>query len=247
MKRIFLLVLILFPLYFFGQSKQVWLYDGDNYFEKSDYASALKFYKKAQNDSLSATMTIVPYEVVNTNQKIGKNKKTEIDSTTKVSVVDYLNHQIAMCYLLTYDYKRASEHLAKTKESNGYHDDKYYYGLSLMNIEKYDSAMTQFEGYIQSESKKDSLVKIAKKHVNGCYFALSDNSIKKEKIVTLADTTVFNVGTSAFAPRCRTSRSGTCTGRTAPSKTSGCRCPGARARSSSGRRRPGSCPRSRSR
>jgi OOP family OmpA-OmpF porin len=198
MKRIFLLVLILFPIYFFAQSKQVWLYEADNYFEKSDYASALKFYTKAQNDSLSSTLTIVPYEVVNTNQKIGKNKTTDIDSTTKVSVVDYLNHQIAMCHLLTYDYKRASKHLAKTKDSKGYNDDMYYYALSLMNVEQYDSAMTQFESYIQSGIKKDSLVKIAKKHVQGCYFAMSDNSIKKEKIVTLADSTVFNNGSSSF-------------------------------------------------
>jgi OOP family OmpA-OmpF porin len=198
MKRFFLLVLILLPIYFFAQSKQVWIYEADNYFAKSDYASALKFYKKAQNDSLSSQIKIVPYEVVITNQKIGANKTTEIDSTTKVTVVDYLNHQIAMCYLLTYDYSHASDHLAKTKESNGYHDDKYYYGLSLMNIEKYDTAMTEFEGYIQSENKKDSLSKIAKKHVQGCYFALSDNSIKKEKIVTLADSTVFNNGSSSF-------------------------------------------------
>ncbi len=199
MKRVFLLVLILFPMYFFAQSKQVWIYDGDNYFEKSDYASALKFYEKAQNDSLSAMMTIVPYEVEITNQKIGKNKTTELDSVTKVSTIDYLHHQIAMCYLLTYDYKRASENLAKTKECLGYQDDKYYYGVSLMNIESYDSAMVQFEQYIQSENKKDSLVKLAKKHVQGCYYALSDNSVKKEKFVTLADTTVFNKGTSSFA------------------------------------------------
>ena len=200
MKKIFLLVLILFPIYFFGQSKQVWLYEADNYFEKSDYASALKFYKKAQNDSLVLETNITPYEVVNTNQKIKKNQTTEIDSSTKVLVKDYLNHQIAMCYLLTFDYDDANEHFVKTINCNAYKNDKYYYALSFMSIEKYDSAMIHFENYIQLGTGNDSLVKISKRHVQGCYFALSDNSIKKEKIVTLADTNVFNNGTSAFAP-----------------------------------------------
>jgi len=200
MKRFFLLVLILLPAYFFAQSKQVWLYDADNYFKKSDYASALKFYKKAQNDSLGSVKTIVPYEVMNTNQKIKKNQTTTIDSTTKVSLVDYLNHYIGMCYFLTYDYNNASGHLIKTIDCKEYNDDKFYYAVSLMNIELYDSAMIQFENYIQLENRNDSLAKISKKHIQGCYFALSDNSIKKEKIVTLADTNVFNKGTSAFAP-----------------------------------------------
>ena len=98
MKRIFLLVLILFPLYFFAQSKQVWMYDADNYFEKSDYASALKFYKKAQNDSIASTIAIVPYEVMHSNQKINKNKTQNKDDSTKVLVLDYLNHQIAFLH-----------------------------------------------------------------------------------------------------------------------------------------------------
>ncbi|MBL4670340.1 MAG: OmpA family protein [Flavobacteriales bacterium] len=200
MKRFFLLSLILFPLYFFGQSKQVWLYEADNYYNESDYASALKFYKKAQNDSLGLTKSIIPYEVENTNQKLKESQTNEIDSTTEVSIGDYLNHQIGMCYFLTYDYSHASNHFVKTIKVKEYPADKFYYALSLMNVEKYDSAMVYFENYIQAENKKDSLVKIAKKHVQGCYFALSDNSIKKEKVVTLADTNTFNKGTSSFAP-----------------------------------------------
>lgn len=200
MKRAFLILLILCPLYFFGQSKKVWIYEADNFYKKSDFASALKYYRQAQDDSLVLGTSIIPYEVANSNQKIKKQQKTAIDSTTKVSLSDYLDHQIGMCYYLTKDYNHASSHLTKTLACKAYPDDEFYYALSLMNIEKYDSAMNHFENYIQSEQKKDSLVKIAKKNVNGCYFALSDNSIKKEKIVTLADTTVFNVGSSAFAP-----------------------------------------------
>ncbi len=199
MRRVFLLVLILLPAFFFAQSKQVWLYEADNYYAKSDYASALEYYKKAQDDSLGLAMSIVPYEVVNTNQKLKESQKTQIDSSTKVSVKDYINHQIAMCYFKIYDYNNSSTHFEKTITVKEYPDDVFYYALSLMNVEKYDSAMTNYEKYIQSEAKNDSLTKLAKKHIQGCYFALSDNSVKKEVIVTMADTTVFNVGTSAFA------------------------------------------------
>ena len=199
MKKFFLLSLILFPLYFFGQSKQVWLYEADNYYHESDYASALKFYKKAQDDSLGLTKSIIPYQIENTNQKLKESQTNNIDSVTEVSIGDYLNHQIGMCYFLTFDYSHASNHFVKTINIKEYPEDKYYYALSLMNVEKYDTAMAYFEDYIQAEDKKDSLVKISKKHIQGCYFALSDNSIKKEKVVTLADTNTFNKGTSSFA------------------------------------------------
>ena len=104
-------------MYFFGQSKQVWLYEADNYFAKSDYASALKFYKKAQDDSLGLAITIVPYEVEITNQKIKKEQAIKIDSTKEVSIEDYLNHQIATCYFRTFDYNHASDHFLKTIDS----------------------------------------------------------------------------------------------------------------------------------
>lgn len=201
MRRYFLLILtILIPSIFFGQSKKVWLYDADNYFAKADYASALKFYKMAQDDSLGLTFQIKPYEVVNTNQKIKKNQTTVLDSSNSVSSTDYIKHQIAMCHLLTFDYKKAVTSFSKTQNNKQYLDDKFYYGLSLMKTESYDSAMTQFEDFVKSESKNDSLKVIAKQHIQGCYFVLNDENIHKEMIVEMMDTIVFNKGTSSFAP-----------------------------------------------
>ena len=53
---------------------------------------------------------------------------------------------------------------------------------------------------LMETAKNDSLKKLYQKSISSCYFALDSNSNKKLINVKKMDTTVFNVGTSNFAP-----------------------------------------------
>ena len=188
------------PILLFGQSKHVWLHNGDIHFAKADYATALTYYKKAKSDSIGMSINVIPYAIESSNQKIKKNKTLKKDSLKAIPKIAYINHQIATCYMYTFDYKKAVDHFKPIANNKYYPNDKYYYALSLMNTGAYDISMDNFEDYLKSDTKSDSLVPIAKEHIRGCYFAMSDDGIKKEILIKLADSSIFNVGSSSFAP-----------------------------------------------
>ncbi len=198
MKRILLLIVCLIGLNANSQSKKVWIYNADNFYAQEDYFNALTYYKKALNDSVGMGTMVFPYEIEVTNQKLPK-KGIAIDSTQQVSLEDYVDHQIAMCYQKTYDYNHAADYFAKTSKKGSYTNDQFYYANALMNVKKYDQAISEFETYIKSEKYSDSLLRTAQLNITGCYYALNSDNIKEEVQIQLADTSVFNKGTSAFA------------------------------------------------
>ena len=198
MKRILLLIVCLIGLNAYSQSKKVWIYNADNFYAQEDYFNALTYYKKALNDSVGMGTMVFPYEIEVTNQKLPK-KGIAIDSTQQVSLEDYVDHQIAMCYQKTYDYNHAADYFAKTSKKGSYSNDQFYYANALMNVKKYDQAISEFETYIKSEKYSDSLLRTAQLNITGCYYAMNSDNIKEEVQIQLADTSVFNNGTSAFA------------------------------------------------
>ncbi|MEN9441555.1 MAG: hypothetical protein RLZ33_1632, partial [Bacteroidota bacterium] len=198
MKRILLLIVCLIGLNANSQSKKVWIYNADNFYAQEDYFNALTYYKKALNDSVGMGSMVFPYEIEVTNQKLPK-KGIAIDSTQQVSLEDYVDHQIAMCYQKTYDYNHAADYFAKTSKKGSYSNDQFYFANALMNVKKYDQAISEFETYIKSEKYSDSLLRTAQLNITGCYYALNSDNIKEEVQIQLADTSVFNKGTSAFA------------------------------------------------
>lgn len=198
MKRILLLIVCLIGLNANSQSKKVWIYNADNFYAQEDYFNALTYYKKALNDSVGMGTMVFPYEIEVTNQKLPK-KGIAIDSTQQVSLEDYVDHQIAMCYQKTYDYNHAADYFAKTSKKGSYTNDQFYYANALMNVKKYDQAISEFETYIKSEKYSDSLLRTAQLNITGCYYALNSDNIREEVQIQLADTSVFNKGTSAFA------------------------------------------------
>ncbi len=198
MKRILLLIVCLIGLNANSQSKKVWIYNADNFYAQEDYFNALTYYKKALNDSVGMGTMVFPYEIEVTNQKLPK-KGIAIDSTQQVSLEDYVDHQIAMCYQKTYDYNHAADYFAKTSKKGSYSNDQFYYANALMNVKKYDQAISEFETYIKSEKYSDSLLRTAQLNITGCYYALNSDNIREEVQIRLADTSVFNKGTSAFA------------------------------------------------
>jgi outer membrane protein OmpA-like peptidoglycan-associated protein/tetratricopeptide (TPR) repeat protein len=198
MKRILLFIVCLIGLNANSQSKKVWIYNADNFYAQEDYFNALTYYKKALNDSVGMGTMVFPYEIEVTNQKLPK-KGIAIDSTQQVSLEDYVDHQIAMCYQKTYDYNHAADYFAKTSKKGSYSNDQFYYANALMNVKKYDQAISEFETYIKSEKYSDSLLRTAQLNITGCYYALNSDNIREEVQILLADTSVFNKGTSAFA------------------------------------------------
>ena len=197
MKKLLFIFLCLVQFQALSQSKIVWMTNGDEFFEKEDYYNALINYQLVLNDTAAINEKVIPYEIQITNQKLAKKLK-EIDSKS-VSLSDYVSHQIAVCHLKTFDYKKAEEFLKQTSESSGYPDDRFYYANVLKNNKKYDEAIEQFEAFIRSGNESDTLVRTAELLMKGCYYAKNEGSIKLDVDVTLADTSVFNKGTASFA------------------------------------------------
>ncbi|MCO5259514.1 MAG: OmpA family protein [Crocinitomicaceae bacterium] len=195
MKKILFILFYLTAFSGFSQSKMVWLNTADKCFEKKDYYNALIYYQKVVDDTIALKSDILPYEVQLANRTLSK----KIKGDRKVTLEEYTHHQIAMCHQLTYDYKRAETQFEKTYQSKGYPNDAFYYGSALKNNEKYSKAIDILEAYVRSNPSSDSLVELAIASIQGCNFILNDAKAKTEAIVRLADTSVFNKGTSSFA------------------------------------------------
>jgi OmpA-OmpF porin, OOP family len=197
-QRIYLIITLFFICAgYWAQSKKVWLTKADEFFEKGDYINALTNYKNVLNDSLGMAEKIYPYEIVITNQKL-KNKMVEADSIKTAPLMDYLHHQIGMCYKFTFDYNHAVSQFEKSATSEYYPEDVFFLAEAQMNVQQYQLALDNFEKFIKSDIKIDSLTKKAQVSMTGCYYAMNPKNIRKGAEVWLADTTTFNVGTSSF-------------------------------------------------
>lgn len=200
MKRFILAVLIALPLAGLGQSRKVWLYHADNYFETEDYYNALLNYQNALSDSLGLQDVTIPYEVGTARLKIRAKEGKDLDSTRAVPLKDYIAHQIAMCHLLTKDYTRAVSHFSETSTFESYPEDLYHYGVAQMNINNHEEAVRLFEKYIASNNYSDSLLRSAQLLITGCYYAMDKSHTKEKVVVQMLDTNIFNRGTASFAP-----------------------------------------------
>ncbi len=202
MKKLLFATLLLATIQIFGQSKRMWLKYGDEAFNNRDYITAIDYYKKVLDDTTVLKELVLPYEVQLVNLKTKEFKKDTSHNSTvtkTISKTDYLNHQMATAYRLNFDYNNAVKYYKIVVENHSYPEDVYYYAMSLINIKDYSQSMTVLEKLLET-SKNDSLKKLVQKGISSCYFALDTNSIKKLIIVRKMDTTVFNVGTSNFAP-----------------------------------------------
>ncbi len=180
----------------FSQAKKVWLYKADYYYEKNDFASALRLYQMVLDEKLGLSTRVIPYEITLSNQKL-KDPNKEGDSARTVTTEDYVHHQIAMCYRKTYDYKRALEYFEKSASTNGYPDDYYYIANSIMNLGDYEKAMEAYQKFIGLEGTSDRLIERSLDDMSGCNYAIkleADDDI----FVNIADSAIFNQGSSSF-------------------------------------------------
>lgn len=203
-KLLLFTIIILATSNVFGQSKTLWVKYADDAFAKKDYATAIDFYKKALNDTIALKDPIFPYEVqiVNLNLKEYKEdstKRTVAKPKKEITKADYINHQLAICYRANYDYQNAVKFYKKVVDNGSYTEDMHQYAMALLQTKRYDTAMFLFE-ILMETAKNDSLKKQFQKSLSSCYFALDSISNKRLIIARKMDTTVFNVGTSNFAP-----------------------------------------------
>jgi OOP family OmpA-OmpF porin len=199
LKKYLALVFVFVSITAFGQSKEVWLATADDFYEAADYASALKYYELVLNDTSATESNVLPYEVTITNQKL-KKKDVVLDSTKTVSRFDYVSHQVAMCFHQTADYHHSESQFKLTMEAGGYPDDAFFYADALVNLGKYEDAVTVLETYVTNEEASEAGIVKGYLAISGCKYAMSASSTKKEVLVTMADTAVFNRGSASFAP-----------------------------------------------
>lgn len=200
MKRFVLALLMVLPLVSLGQSRKVWLYQADNFFEAEDYYNALLNYQNAFSDTLGLQDLTIPYESTIAKLKLKAKENRDLDSNRTVPLTDYISHQIALCHLLTKDYKRAVEHFEQTATFSSYPEDVYHFGIAQMNVHNHEQAIRLFEQYIGSDNYSDSLLRSAQLLITGCYYALDKEHNKEQVVVNMMDTTIFNAGTASFAP-----------------------------------------------
>jgi OOP family OmpA-OmpF porin len=204
MRKLLFIFILLATTQLFGQSKRLWLKYGDDAFFKKDYPTAIDYYKKVLDDTTVLRELVLPYEVqiVNLKTKDFKQdtvKKSSAKSQKEISKSDYLIHQLATAYRLNYDYDNSVKYYKKVVDNGAYPNDKYNYAISLLQVKDYNASMFILESLMEA-AKNDSLKKIFQKSLSSCYFALDSNSNKRLINVRKMDTTIFNVGTSNFAP-----------------------------------------------
>ena len=204
MKKILFVTVILATLNSFGQSKRLWLKYGDDAYLKKDYTTAIIYYSKVLDDTTVMKELILPYEVqiVNLKTKDFKpdtSKKSTPKAKKDISTLDYVNHQLANSYRLNFDYDNSVKYYQKVVDNGAYPGDRYDYAMALLQVKNYNTSMFLLE-ILMETAKNDSLKKIFQKSISSCYFALDSNSNKRLINVKKLDTTVFNAGTSNFAP-----------------------------------------------
>ncbi len=204
MKNFSLSILLLLSSLIFGQSKKLWLKFGDDAFKKKDYATAINYYTKVFDDTTILAELVLPYEVQIVNLKTKDFKPDTVKKSFNVqkaviSNSDYVNHQLAESYRLIHDYQNAATYYKKVVDNGAYPGDTKHYAMALLQIKNYKSSLFMFEILLET-IKNDSLKKEIQKNISSCYFALDSNSYKQKIILKKMDTTVFNVGTSNFAP-----------------------------------------------
>ena len=192
--------LALLPLFAAGQSRKVSLFNADEFYRRADYHNALLNYQSALSDTFGVQSMIIPYEVNYSKQRLKKNKSVQIDSSRAVPIEDYIEHQIGMCLIQTFDYKKAEAHFLEEKTVKSYPEDVYHLAVAQMNMNHHEEAIKTFEKYIASENYSDSLLRSAQLCISGCNYALDINHTRERVVVEMADTTVINKGTASFAP-----------------------------------------------
>lgn len=202
-KLIVILIACVLSVSGIAQSNKKMVNLGDEEMTNGNYASAVFYYSKVLNKLAGGGPDQIyhPYSVnafYKSSRKGGvANFEPPKNATgTQLEVL----HKLADAYRLAKDYDNAEKWYAvaveSPREENPY--DHYFYGVSLMNNNKYEEAKVQFnqvlEDFPDSESKYNQL---ALDKLANCEFALNPANDNKAIDFVLADT-VINGGSTSF-------------------------------------------------
>lgn len=202
MKKYFsLLVLLACFVSGFGQSKKELIQLGDDAFNAGNYGSAVYYYKRIVEFTPTKYDLVMPYEI----KTFIKAEKKSKDSTAggldtsdhdKVNVVN----KLAESYRQLKDYVNAEVwySVAASVDVKEFPDAKYYYGVTLMNNEKYDAAQKVFESYLTKLPEDSKMFPLANNRMVSCSFA--QNPENRMDGITIHDLdSNFNAGSASFA------------------------------------------------
>jgi tetratricopeptide (TPR) repeat protein len=136
------------------------------------------------------------------NADTSKRKKKPTPNFNPITSTDYVYWKLANSYRMNADYDHAAKTYKICVERKAYPDARYYYGLSLMALKRYNEALVELDEYVTHTPENDSLMHVAEKKESSCYFALDTmTNVKREVRAKMLDTLVFNKGTANFAPQ----------------------------------------------
>lgn len=202
MKKSLLTIVLLFACFVsgIGQSKGELIELGDKAFEQGNYGSAVYYYKRIVEFIPSKFDLALPYEIKSYNKAA---KKTKDSSNVLLDTSDhdkvYTVNRLAESYRLLKDYENAEKwyKVAASVQVEKFPDAKYYYGMTLMNNEKYDLALKTFEEYATTIPEDSRMYPMASNRMVSCAFARNPDNVNEGATIFELDSN-FNKGTAAF-------------------------------------------------
>lgn len=219
MRKTLQAILLLFSITFFAvsQSKTEWYENAENAFQEGDYLNAAIMYEKVlEAPDRNSRSVPYPYAMKNFSVKHADSSAAKAEQITQDSakkagspapgnmMVELaetgIHHKIAESYRLGYDYENSEKWYRRSVNNNPpeYPDERYWYAVSLMRNQKYNSAIQQVDSFKMDRRKGDPMIKQADKIAANCKFGLNKNNQKKDLVQEL-DSAV-NRGYSTFAP-----------------------------------------------
>ncbi|PCI98251.1 MAG: hypothetical protein COB15_06295 [Flavobacteriales bacterium] len=203
-----IILLILVGQILFAQSKNEIEGQGDNAYKNENYASAAYFYQKIIDKKGVSSGLVHPYEARSWIAPPKKNKaqrdslKLEKGDTNSYTNDAVVLHKLANSYHKNHDYLKAEKWYAIAVKypideiDEELQSTRLWYAEALMNNEKYDDAVLQFEEF-KKETPNMELSKRADKGIIGCYYAQDPSSTKEGVSVVQSDSNI-NFGTSSY-------------------------------------------------
>lgn len=214
-KKLQLLVVFLFiAVVSVAQSRKEWMDFGDQAYNQGNYKLALACYQHAIKMTAGNDRDLVtPYDCrpyTPTKKTVDTTAmKNALNDTSKVNpkLVEgddaktvYTVHRIAECFRLLHDYDNAELWYAQavSMPDKRFPDAVYWYGVTLQNNAKYDTAIVEFEKFQEGKDPESLEYRRATRNIGGCLNSEDTTRVKKEVIVTKLDTNI-NAGTATFA------------------------------------------------
>lgn len=204
-KYLFIITATLFISSAFSQSDKKMFQLGDEAMQNGHYTSAVYYYSLVINKLAGGNATeYMPFETVAFYKKVEKQEDGSIKPPENPGKKEILAiNKLADAYREAKDYKNAVVWYKSAMEHrmDEFPYVQYFYGVSLMKSDKFEEAITEFEGVVAELNNPDHPIqKKAENRIISCRFALNPNNTDEGLEVAEMDSTI-NSGTASFGFR----------------------------------------------